>query len=61
MDVRGSVIRNGKPLEGVEIDAGPLGTAVTDKDGIYVFKDVPEGTEINLSAKKDGFLISTSA
>lgn len=59
--VKGNVIRDGIPLEGVEIDAGPLGVTKTDKDGTYRFKNVIEGTPINISAKKDGFAIQTNS
>ncbi len=50
--VKGRVVHKGKPLEGVEIDAGPLGKTTTDADGVYVFKDVPEDTEFTIKARK---------
>jgi pSer/pThr/pTyr-binding forkhead associated (FHA) protein len=54
----GKVTHNGRPLEGVRIEAGALGSAETDPDGMFRFLNVKEGTEYNLSASKGDFRIS---
>jgi len=54
-EVSGVVRHKGKPLVGVEVDGGALGTTVTDKEGRYEFKDVPEDTEYILKVNKPGY------
>jgi pSer/pThr/pTyr-binding forkhead associated (FHA) protein len=58
--ISGRVTHKGVPLTGVEIDGGELGKTVTDGDGYYSFKDVPEGTNFEFTASKDGFVFSRS-
>jgi pSer/pThr/pTyr-binding forkhead associated (FHA) protein len=59
LTISGIISHNGKPLEGVEVDGGPiLGKTVTDQKGRYRFVEVPEGTEYTLSATKPGFKFS---
>ncbi len=58
--VKGRVVHKGKPLEGVEIDAGPLGKTTTDADGVYVFKDVAEDTEFTIKARKPKYHLAAN-
>lgn len=53
--IKGVVSHNGKPLEGVEVSAGDLGTKVTGPDGVYEFAGVPEGKEYDLVLSKEGY------
>ena len=53
--VSGVVKHHGQPLAGVEVDGGVLGVALTDAEGRYVFRDVPEGTKYTLTVRKEGF------
>lgn len=55
-DVRGSVTHRGRPLAGVEVDGGSLGTQTTDDRGSFAFVDVPEGTAYSLALKKQKFV-----
>lgn len=55
VQLSGIISHQGSPLEGVEIDAGPLGKTVTGADGRYCFNDIPEGTRYTLAANKTGF------
>lgn len=50
--VKGRITHKGKPLDGVEVDAGILGKTTTDSEGVYVFENVPEGTESKISVRK---------
>lgn len=52
VEVKGRVVHKGTPLEGVEIDAGPLGKTKTDKDGRYKFENVREDIEFSITARK---------
>lgn len=54
-DVRGAVIHRGEPLEGVEIDGGPLGRTTTTANGTFVFHNVSEGTAYTLRAEMDKY------
>lgn len=56
LTLSGCIQRDGKPVEGVEVDGGSLGKVLTGKDGKYSFDNIPEGTEYSLSASKDGFI-----
>ena len=51
----GQVSHRDRPLEGVEIDAGPLGKTATGSDGRFIFDNVPEDTRYNISASKANF------
>jgi len=44
-------------LAGVVVDAGPLGTAVTDANGRFDLPPVPYGTPFSISGTKDGFTV----
>jgi len=57
--VSGRVMHKGKPLEGVEIDAGDLGTTLTDSDGFYKFDNALDGVEYTIKAKKGKFSFGT--
>lgn len=59
--VSGRIIHNGKPLANVIVDGGKLGETRTDSNGVYEFKNVPEGTEYSVTPKIDGFLIESAA
>ncbi len=59
LSISGRVMHKGQPMEGVEIDAGPLGKTITDAEGYYCFTDVPDGTEYSLTAKKGKFVFGT--
>ncbi len=58
LNVSGRVSHKGQGISGVEIDCGRFGKVVTDDSGRYTIRDIPEETEINLEAKKDGFQFS---
>lgn len=53
--ISGVVSHHGKPLSGVTVDGGPLGTVLTGPDGRYTFENVPEGQEYNLTLSKEGY------
>ena len=53
--VSGVALHAGKPLAGVYIDGGNLGTTVTDEEGSFVFRQVAGGASYRLQASKDGF------
>jgi len=57
LSVSGKVMNKGKPLAGVEIDSGEFGKAVTDASGAYTINNVPENTELNIVAKKGGYIL----
>ncbi len=53
--IRGRVLHKGAPMAGVEINAGPLGSTITDSEGFYCFNDVPDGMKYRLVANKANF------
>jgi len=55
-DICGVVFRrdNGQPLADVEIDAGVLGVATTDKGGTFVIRNVPLNTSYELVPRTPG-------
>ena len=55
VNIQGRIVHKGKPLAGVTIDGGALGTTTTKDDGTYLFIDVPENTEYTIKASKPGF------
>jgi len=59
LSISGRVMHKGKPMEGVEIDGGPLGKTTTDAKGYYCFADVPDGTQYSLTARKGKFTFGT--
>ncbi|MCB0359730.1 MAG: FHA domain-containing protein [Bdellovibrionales bacterium] len=59
--VRGRIIHRSSPLAGVTVDAGPFGRAVSGNDGTYEIQNVPEGTTLQLTASKDGFIFGRQA
>ena len=59
LSVSGRVMHKGQPMEGVEIDAGPLGKTISDSEGYYCFTDVPDGTEYAITARKGKFVFGT--
>lgn len=42
-DISGAILQaeNGQPIEGTIVDAGPLGSTITDINGVFIFKNVP--------------------
>ena len=52
--IRGRVMRGTNAMRGVTIDAGRLGKAVTDREGLYRFENVPAGTEFRLTPSLSG-------
>lgn len=57
--ISGKITHKGKPLSGVTVNGGKLGTIITDDTGSYRFENVPEGEEYTLKASKDGFTFGT--
>jgi hypothetical protein len=58
--IKGRVTDNGVGIGGVLINAGNL-RAVTDKNGIYMLKNVPFNTPVQVTANKYGYTFSTAA
>lgn len=58
VSVRGKVQHRGMPLAGVKVNGGELGSTTTNAEGIYEFKNVVEGTPVNVSVEKEGFVFS---
>lgn len=56
LTLAGKITRNGQALSGVRIDAGSLGLHVTDNNGTFVFKNVPEDSSYRITASKDGYV-----
>ena len=52
----GSIFHKGQPLEGVIVDAGELGSAITDASGSFQLKTVVEGTAFEVEISKESFL-----
>lgn len=52
----GKITRKGQALSGVRIDAGSLGLHVTDEEGAFIFKNVPEDTTYRITASKQGYI-----
>ena len=59
LTISGKVMHKGKPLQGVEIDAGELGTVLTDVHGFYMFDNAKDGIEYTIKAKKGKFSFGT--
>lgn len=53
--VTGRLTHAGKPLSGIELDAGEYGTCTSDREGNYCFEDIPEGAKLAISAKRSGY------
>lgn len=53
--ISGSVTVDGAPLSGVTISDATLGQTVTDQNGAYQFSGVQYGTDVRLSATKEGY------
>jgi pSer/pThr/pTyr-binding forkhead associated (FHA) protein len=53
--ISGIITHHGNPLSGVEVDGGEIGKVLTKEDGSYLFENVPEGKEYNLTLKKEGY------
>lgn len=51
----GRVIHRGKPLAGVRIDAGELGSFISDEEGKFRTTEKPEETSYRVQASKDGY------
>lgn len=55
--VKGTVIRNGQPVEGVTLELrSPLKTGVTDKNGSFMFENVARGS-YTLTATENGLVV----
>lgn len=61
LTLSGRATRKGEPLVGVRIDAGSLGLHVTDTNGKFVFKNVPEDTSYKITASKDGYIFDEAS
>ncbi len=59
LTISGKVMHKGKPLQGVEIDAGELGTVLTDANGFYMFDNAKDGIKYTIKAKKGKFSFGT--
>jgi pSer/pThr/pTyr-binding forkhead associated (FHA) protein len=57
--ISGVITHQGVPLAGVEVNGGELGTVYTKEDGSYIFENVPEGKEYQLSLRKEGYLFKS--
>lgn len=53
--LKGKVLHRGRPVEGVTVDGGRLGEVVTERNGVFEYNGVPEGTSYSLSVSKDGY------
>jgi len=52
----GSIIdTNSTPIDGVTVDAGPLGVTTTNASGAYSFPSIPAGTNYTLVATRVGY------
>ena len=60
LTIEGVVRYRGAPLEGVLVDAGPLGKTTTSKDGRYRFENVKDGTEYKIALSKAGYKFEPS-
>ncbi len=58
--VSGKITHNGLPIAGVRLDAGQFGTCESDKNGLYVFHDIPENCRLQIRASHPGYQFSTS-
>ena len=59
--IRGKIMHRDTPLEGVRVEAGAWGSAITVHDGTYCIPNVPEGSGYALVAAKDGFIFECGA
>lgn len=57
--ISGVITHQGVPLAGVEVNGGELGSVLTKEDGSYLFENVPEGKEYNLSLHKEGYVFKS--
>ena len=57
--VNGTVLHKDQPLAGVQIDAGSLGSTITDEHGNFSLLDVLDGTEETIKVLKEKFLFDT--
>ncbi len=53
--VTGRLTHAGKPLSGIQLDAGEFGTCTSDSEGNYSFEDIPEGAKLAISASRSGY------
>ncbi|NLF24255.1 MAG: FHA domain-containing protein [Deltaproteobacteria bacterium] len=53
--ISGVIKHHGVPLAGVEVDGGLIGRTVTDENGRYEFRNVPDGTKYRLTVRKEGY------
>jgi hypothetical protein len=53
--IGGTVKHRGRPLEGVTVDGGKLGTVTTMSDGAWMFSEVPENSTYSITFSKSGF------
>ena len=61
IDVAGRIMHRGKPVPGIELDAGPFGRSVSDENGYYVFPRVPETARIQIRALNSGYQYKSAA
>lgn len=52
----GKIVHRGLPMQGVTVSAGTIGSCTTDFQGKYQFTDIAEGTPVELTVERSGFL-----
>ncbi|MCB0328256.1 MAG: FHA domain-containing protein [Bdellovibrionales bacterium] len=57
--ISGKIESNGNPVPDILVCGGKLGKARTDRDGIYRFENIPEGTSYSLTPELEGYAISS--
>ncbi|MFA5832428.1 MAG: carboxypeptidase regulatory-like domain-containing protein [Bacteroidota bacterium] len=63
-EINGTVTSNGQAVSGATVSSNPPignGAAVTDPNGMFNFKDVPENKSYTLTASKDGYENGTAS
>ncbi|MCB1756821.1 MAG: hypothetical protein KDJ38_14955 [Gammaproteobacteria bacterium] len=53
--VSGRLTYKGQPLPGIRLDAGSFGHCISDENGYYHFDDIPENTDLTLTASQSGY------
>lgn len=53
--IRGRISHHDKPLAGMELDGGILGTVFSDANGCFSFNNIIEGTHFQIDVKHDGY------
>ena len=60
LSISGTVLRKGQPVAGVKVSDALLGETESNESGEFVFADVVEGTNYQLSFIKSGYELSPS-